>query len=184
MRTGSAAASPAAGTLQVHNARSPGRPCPHVPVPKPRRGGGRWPAAPVTRLGSTSEPEPEGPRGLARTSSLGAAPLPAGKALASSTFAAHDSRVPDTARRQERAGNTGQDTLTRTADLRTEQGAALGRPGAGSPAPGACTGWGVLAHRAGETARPRGAATADSGRAPGSARRHRQPAEPAPGSRI
>lgn len=153
MRTESAAASPAAGTLHLHryNARSPGRPCPQAPQ-------GQGP--PACSPGHTAGV----PRRLARTSSLGAAPLPAGKAPASSAFAAHGSRVPDSARRQERAGDTGrgrghregQDRLMRTADLRAEQGAALGRPGAGSPAPGACTGWGALAHGAGETARPRG----------------------------
>lgn len=69
MRTESAAASPAAGTLHLHryNARSPGRPCPQAPQ-------GRGP--PACSPGHTAGV----PRRLARTSSLGAAPLPAGKA--------------------------------------------------------------------------------------------------------
>lgn len=127
MRTESAAASPAAGTLHLHryNARSPGRPCPQAPQ-------GRGP--PACSPGHTAGV----PRRLARTSSLGAAPLPAGKAPASSAFAAHGSRVPDSARRQERAGDTGrgrghregQDRLMRTADLRAEQGGAGRSPGA------------------------------------------------------
>lgn len=186
MRMESAAASLAAGTLHLHryNARSPGCPCPQAPQ-------GQGP--PACSPGHTAGV----PRRLARTSSLGAAPLPAGKAPASSAFAAHGSRVPDSARRQERAGDTGrgrghregQDRLMRTADLRAEQGGAGRSPGAprsrlartrrmhGVGGPGS-RGWGD------RTAA--GAAPADSGRAPGHrlVRCHRRPAEPAPGGRI
>lgn len=126
-----------------------------VSVPTPRWGRDRWPAAPVTRLGPTSKPEPERPRGLVRRSPLSAAPPTPPRRprlYPPSPCMSHASQTrPGDRKEHGTQGGTGRGAENSRTEDGTERGPRTPAPGGPAIAPGG----GSRLTRLGETTRLR-----------------------------